>query len=175
MSLIYVTGVSGTGKSSVRKELQQRGYEAHDTDENGFRGWYDLETKQWVDSDLGYNDASREWLRRHHLRIKRAPVEAIVPPDPDKVVFLCGTVPNETDVWDLFDKAIYLIISEKVLRERIASRTNNKFGKHPEELEGILSWHRDSPEAAKRVGAIIIDAEQPLENVVDEVIKAAND
>lgn len=38
MSLIYITGPSGAGKSTVRNELIKRGYEAHDTDEDGMSG-----------------------------------------------------------------------------------------------------------------------------------------
>jgi tRNA uridine 5-carbamoylmethylation protein Kti12 len=41
MPLIYVTGPSGAGKSTVRNELIKRGYEAHDTDEDGMSAWYD--------------------------------------------------------------------------------------------------------------------------------------
>jgi dephospho-CoA kinase len=34
MALIYVIGASGAGKSTVRTELQRRGYMAYDTDED---------------------------------------------------------------------------------------------------------------------------------------------
>jgi dephospho-CoA kinase len=35
MGLIYVTGISGSGKSTVRAELRARGFFAHDVDEDG--------------------------------------------------------------------------------------------------------------------------------------------
>jgi dephospho-CoA kinase len=35
MPFIFVTGISGAGKSTVRIGLVQRGYEAYDTDEDG--------------------------------------------------------------------------------------------------------------------------------------------
>lgn len=170
MSLIYITGVSGTGKSTVRKELQNRGFEAHDTDDNGFRGWFNPETKQFIDSDIGYNEADREWLDKYPLYIKRDMVEKIVPADPSEKVFLCGSVPNANEVWDLFDEVIYLIISEDVLRERIANRTNNRYGKDPAELEAVLGWRANSEQEAQRFGAKMVDATCKIDEVVNEII-----
>ena len=34
MTLIYITGVAGVGKTTVLNELKRRGYEAYDADEN---------------------------------------------------------------------------------------------------------------------------------------------
>ena len=46
MSLFYVTGISGTGKSQVLKELQARDYEAHGTDEHGFANWVNKSSRE---------------------------------------------------------------------------------------------------------------------------------
>lgn len=35
MSLVLITGISTSGKSSIAKELSRRGYEAYDTEHNG--------------------------------------------------------------------------------------------------------------------------------------------
>jgi dephospho-CoA kinase len=35
MALIFITGISGAGKSTIAKELSRRGYEVYDTDEDG--------------------------------------------------------------------------------------------------------------------------------------------
>jgi thymidylate kinase len=48
MSFIYITGPSGSGKSTVRNELIKRGYEAHDTDEDGMSAWYEETMKERV-------------------------------------------------------------------------------------------------------------------------------
>ena len=39
MALYYVTGLSGSGKSSVLRELRARGYHARGVDEDGFADW----------------------------------------------------------------------------------------------------------------------------------------
>ncbi len=43
--LIYITGVAGSGKSTLREELEQRGHRAEDADES-FCAWFDQDGRQ---------------------------------------------------------------------------------------------------------------------------------
>jgi len=40
VSLIFITGISTAGKSTIAKELSGLGYEAHDTEHNGTSVWF---------------------------------------------------------------------------------------------------------------------------------------
>ena len=100
-------------------------------------------------------------------------VRALAPRADDQLVFLCGSTANEHEVWDLFYRVIYLTIDEQTLRDRLASRTSNDFGKAPEELEAILEWHKVAEGEYRRFGAVIVDATAPLPEVVDNVLAAA--
>jgi hypothetical protein len=42
MALLYVTGLSGTGKSAVLSDLLARGYHARGVDEDGYADWVSL-------------------------------------------------------------------------------------------------------------------------------------
>jgi dephospho-CoA kinase len=44
--LIFVTGSSGAGKSTVREEFARRGFEAYDTDEHEIAQWRNKVTGQ---------------------------------------------------------------------------------------------------------------------------------
>jgi hypothetical protein len=44
MPLVYVTGISGAGKSAIRGELIGMGYPAFGTDEDGYGIWLDKTT-----------------------------------------------------------------------------------------------------------------------------------
>jgi hypothetical protein len=57
------------------------------------------------------------------------------------------------------------------MRRRLQERTNNDFGKRPEELELMPRLNRSD---AKPSGAIDVDATQPLDQVVDELLRLAN-
>jgi hypothetical protein len=90
-------------------------------------------------------------------------------------VFLCGSAENEADVRDLFDLIVGLVIDEDTLRYRLATRTTNAFGQHPEELAAALMWNPRMRAIYERHGATIIDASKPVTEVVDSVIDAARD
>jgi dephospho-CoA kinase len=52
MALIYITGASGAGKSTVRTELQRRGYPAYDSDEDRLARWFSTATVDEVRREL---------------------------------------------------------------------------------------------------------------------------
>jgi hypothetical protein len=88
----------------------------------------------------------------------------------DKPVFLCGSVENEDEVWELFDFVICLVLDESTLRERLATRTTNEFGKARVELDAILGWNRTMESTYREFGAFVVNANQPLNDVVDQIL-----
>ena len=100
-------------------------------------------------------------------------VQALAARADGRLVFLCGSTANEHEVWHLFSRVIYLAIDEQTLRDRLASRRSNDFGKAPHELEAILSWHQVGEADYREFGAVVVDATLPLHEVVDQVLDAA--
>lgn len=103
----------------------------------------------------------------------RGRFEAILGRDTNTYAFICGSAANENEVWDLFDVVIYLAVDERTLRHRLANRSGNDFGKEEHELRAILEWHRTGVADYTRYGAVVIDATQSLEAVVDKVVAVA--
>lgn len=174
MPLVYITGISGTGKSTIRHELIKRGYKAFDVDEDGFRSWYNKTTDKTATEQKSWEDTDVDWRKRYWLKLNRNKVEelASLAKTQNELIFLCGTTPNDKDVWDLFSKVISLSISNEALKERLANRTNNDYGKHPDDLKDILGWNTNIDEKMTGYGAVLVNAEQPLNIVVDEIIRA---
>jgi len=172
MSLLYVTGQPGTGKSAVRSELRARGYHARGVDEDGYASWVNR-TAGTID-DFPNDDPDLDfhaWYRAHEWilsaeRIETLSREAAAMGQP---VFLCGIAAGEDTVWHLFDKVLALVADVPTLTERIGAR-GNKFGQAPEELAAILRWHVGYEARYRRFGAVIIDAERPLGSVIDDIL-----
>jgi hypothetical protein len=146
-----VEGLSGAGKSSVYEELIRRGYMAVSTD----RAWK-------VDAESG-RPMSSTWDEQ------RA-VNELERPEPD-VLFVCGSSSDRDRFLPYFTKIFNLRIDDDTMRRRLQERTNNDFGKEPEELEHMLGLNRNDELPA---GAIDVDATQPLAQVVDDVLRLAN-
>jgi dephospho-CoA kinase len=169
VGLVWVTGNSGTGKSTVRIELARRGRLSFDTDEDGMTVWRHRSTGVEVDYPGGGNHPEN-WLEEHGWIIDRPRVERLAELAREQTVFLCGSVENEDEVWDLFDTVVCLVLDESTLRERIAARTTNEFGKRPEELEAILKWNPTMETSYRGLGALVVDANQPLADIVDQIL-----
>jgi adenylate kinase family enzyme len=170
MPLIYITGPSGAGKSTVRNELVKRGYEAHDTDEDGISAWYDnqtLEPVEWPPE----KDRSADWYEKHDYRMSTERVEELAERANTKLIFLCGIPANDKEFREYYDKIICLVIDKEVMQRRVTARTNNGFGKSPDELKLMLYWHGKMLERYGQWGATMIDATQSPNTVVDEIIR----
>ena len=73
----------------------------------------------------------------------------------------------------LCDKVIWLKTDEKTIRERVNNPRDHTYGTRPYELEKAIKGNVIHEEEYKGLGVIMIDARQPLERVVNEVIKSA--
>jgi hypothetical protein len=172
MSLVWVTGNAGTGKSAVCEMLRARGHAAFDSDNEGFSHWIDRATGEAVVEPP--DPVPQGWLDRYGWVFDRARIEALAEASRSRIAFLCGSAENEADVRDLFDAVVSLVADDDVLRHRLATRTTNTFGQHPEELAATLEWNPRLRAVYESYGATIIDASMPLSLVVDGVLDAVS-
>jgi broad-specificity NMP kinase len=151
-----VEGGSGTGKSSVCRELRRRGYKAIDGDnELAYQG--DPETGERTE---GVSHENHIW--------NVGKVREIASNTEDEVIFFCGGSRNFNVFLDLFDKVFVLDVDTETLEQRLDSRTVDDWGAAETERELILRLHAtkgDLPEG------MIIDTARPLNEVVDAIVE----
>ncbi len=170
MPLVWVTGSPGVGKSTVCALLKSLGEVAVDADWEGYNHWVDRLSGEVV-TDPPY-PVPAGWLDSFAWRIGRAEVEALAKSIDRNTLFLCGSVENEVDVWDLFDAVVCLVADNGTLRDRLQTRTTNAFGKHPEELAAVLGGNDSVESIYRRLGATIIDGRRSPREVADAVLGA---
>lgn len=170
MSLYYVTGATGTGKSTIRKALQSKGYIAHDVDEDDFAAFYNKTTGAAEDRPDDHALRTQEWYENHEWRLSSKAVEGLVQSAGDQHIFLCGIASNNEVMRPLFNQVVCLTLDADNLTSRILARTNNDFGKAPDELKSILSWHKSFEARNEANGSIMIDASLPIDTIVNFIL-----
>jgi len=170
MPLIYITGIAGAGKSTIKDELRRRGFEAFGTDEDNLAAFYHNETGENVGNNVPSSVRTEQWRRAHSWKVPREAVEELRDRAKDKPIFLCGVVSNDDEFWGLFSQVIALSIDEATLVQRLRDRPNDSYGKLDHELRDVLEWQETAEEAYVKLGAQIVDSTRPLNEVVDEIL-----
>jgi gluconate kinase len=171
--LVWVTGLSGTGKSSVAERLRELGHCSVDADDDGVSNWRSRATGEIVTSPP-LEERPRDWLERFGWNIDMHRVEALRHRADGRPVFLFGAVENEADVLAVADVVVCLVADAGTLQQRLAMRQTNDFGKAPGDVDAVMSWLGVFEQQHEAIGAAMIDAMQPLSQVVDAVLAAAS-
>jgi shikimate kinase len=148
MKRILLTGISGTGKSTVSEQLAHLGYRALDLDSEGLCEW-----------DADGNELWREDL-----------VAQLLATDSPKALFLAGCAANQVKFYRSFDHIVLLSAPAQVITKRLAGRTNNPYGKHPDELARILDEKQTVEPMLRRTATVEIDTSAPLSQVMDAIL-----
>ncbi|MET0699498.1 MAG: AAA family ATPase [Mycobacterium sp.] len=147
MKRVLLTGMSGTGKSTVVRELVARGYRAVDTDD----GWCEPTP-----------DGRQRW--------RTAAMQQLLHTDTADVLFVAGCEENQVDFYDQFDQIILLAVPVDVLRRRVATRTTNPFGKSSDELARILADHAEVEPLLRRAAGHEVNTAAPIADVVEQIL-----
>ncbi|MEV1176858.1 AAA family ATPase [Nonomuraea sp. NPDC049784] len=155
MAKILVTGMSGTGKSTALEMLAARGHRAVDTDTDQWSHWVTLP------------DGSSDWVWREPA------IRELLANHGEGALFVAGCKSNQGRFYPQFDHVVLLSAPAQILLARIATRTNNPFGKRPEERAAILRDLADVEPLLRATSTVEIDASAPIDKVVQQLEELA--
>jgi shikimate kinase len=141
MARVLVTGMSGVGKSTLLHELTRRGHEAVDTDYDG-----------WTLPDGIWDE----------------PRMAALLAGPGAVV-VSGTVANQGAFYDRFDDVVLLSAPLGVLLDRLATRSNNPYGKTAEHQAEVERYVGEVEPLLRRGATLELDGRRPVAELADVV------
>lgn len=158
MTRILITGMSGTGKSTVIRELVDRGHEAIDLDADAWSHWVP------VDGNPTGANPGHDWMWREDK------LEALLAKPFSEDLFLSGTSPNMGKFLSRFDQVVLLAAPLEIMLERLASRTTNPYGKRPEEVAQVKENLRLIEPRLREIANHEIDTSLPIGQVVDQLV-----
>jgi shikimate kinase len=141
MARVLITGMSGTGKSTLLEVLAKRGHLTVDTDYDG-----------WTLAD-GRWDTTK--------------MSGLLDREPDVVV--AGTVDNQGDFYDRFDHVVLLTAPLGILIERVSSRTTNPYGQTADEQAEIARYVQTVEPLLRRTATIELDGQASTDELAGAV------
>ena len=148
MKRVLLTGMSGTGKSSIVEELVSRGYKA-------------------VDTDYGFCEVQPDGRQRW----REDAIEALLATEDADVLFVAGCDENQWKFRARFDHVVLLSVPLETMVERLTTRTNNPYGKDPEEFRRFLEDVETVEPLLRRDADHEVRATAPLDEVVTTVLR----
>jgi dephospho-CoA kinase len=162
MMRILLTGLSGTGKSTVIAGLAARGYKAVDADCDAFSRW--AAPTSAADVVGPPVEAGRDWVWRED-RIQ----DLLSTVDTD-VLFLAGCAENMGQFFPQFDQIVLLHAPVDVLVERLRIRTTNAYGKRPDEVDRVLGQIETVEPLLRSAAGYELNTSASLEEIVASVL-----
>lgn len=153
MKTILITGMSGTGKTTVILDLQNRGYKAVDLDSDAFSIWVDAEP------DPAYPDnevqPGKDWVwdeqRIHELLAIR---------DTD-LLFVSGCASNMPKFYQSFEHVVLLTAPASTIVGRLQTREGPAYGRSSEEVDRVLRLQQTIEPLLRQRADLEIDTSIP--------------
>lgn len=184
MSLYFITGSAGAGKTTIQKELVSRGYAAYDTDDPEKIGLSALHEKSTGKELARYNEFS--WGRggisfdTHVWGLTNEGLARMVGESANKHVFLVGRLREPMqDLDDALSLRFFLALPDAIIAERLRRRAEQA-----KNDPGVVLWGMDQYQIDftveqnpiltnqyRLLGAVMIDATPEPSIVADEIEK----
>jgi broad-specificity NMP kinase len=164
---VLITGLSGTGKSTVTGALATRGYHAIDADASSWSAW--VAVTHAVEAPDSAAEERGIW-RTHDWLWRADRIHRLLATAEGELLFVSGCAPNMRQFYPQFEHIILLSAPVQVLRERLSTRTTNAYGKHPDELARVLRQLQSVEPQLRRIASLEVDSSAPLDQVIDSLL-----
>ena len=164
---ILVTGIAGSGKSTVCAELKNLGFEAYDIED--LPGFFEMIDRKTGKPPLKYDNDDLAIVKQNEWICDTTKLERLIFNNKSGIVFYCGTGENLSKVYSLFDKVFLLVANKTVLKERLSERPVGDFGRKSDVQKWVFSWKKSWEDRLREKGAIVIKSSGDLRTVTKRI------
>lgn len=160
MKRVLITGMSGTGKSAVVRELAARGYQATDLDTP--------EWSQWVEADASDSltpAQGKDWVWREDR------VRALLSGHAQGTLFVSGCAENMHRLYALIETIILLSAPVETILERLEGRSPHGYGHTAEERDRVVELIASIEPLLRESADHEVDSRGTVEATVDAILR----
>jgi adenylate kinase family enzyme len=169
MPFVYITGAPGVGKTTLQKELNSRHLIVYDIDDHELGGAHNKSSGKRVLIPSA-EDRAPEWYDEHEWRIDYAAINSLKDKATNETIFVCGVAPDDETIIGLFDRIFYIDLDENNLKQRITARTDNDYGKNPNELIQIIERKKKLDARYAASDATIVNGKMSPREIADYIL-----
>jgi broad-specificity NMP kinase len=165
---ILITGISGSGKSTIIMKLAEMGYQTIDLDTSNTCIWVNKKTEKEASYQEG---AGPVWIENHRWQVVTPKlVDLISSFSQEQDIYVSGKVARKQlgEIIEIFDVIYLLKPHDSIINERLATRISNvnNFAKNQDEREIITKNRNKFEQACVEAGAISLDNQGTVEDII---------
>ncbi|MDQ8732031.1 AAA family ATPase [Bradyrhizobium sp. LHD-71] len=160
MKRVLITGMSGTGKSAVVRELAARGHRAVDLDTPEWSEWIDVDPSDPLTPEKG-----KDWVWREEQ------VRALLSSHDQGTLFVSGCAENMARLFPFIDKIVLLSAPIATIMKRLEARSSNGYGSTEEERRKVSRLIAQIEPLLRDAADDEIDTTGPVHTTVDEILR----
>lgn len=171
---IFVTGVAGSGKSTVSQELNKLGYKAYDIEDDVY-GLFVMVRKDTGEPYTDYDNSDIAKVNNARWVCDLDKLKALIDTQNEDMAFYCGIAHDNKKLIPLFSKSILLQVSPEVLDSRLLTREGtDNFANTKAGRERVLSWKDEFEQKMIQAGMLPINADSSAEQVAKDILNLVN-
>ena len=168
---VLITGVSGTGKTTVARHFKELGFDSADI-EDDVAGMFKMVHKGTQKIFVGYDNANPEHIKSADWICNVEKLKTYLASQKSELAFYSGIASNMDDILPLFDKIIVLQPNAKILNERLKNREGtDDIGNNQAGRDTVLGWKDWWEDKMQKKGATLIDANGSPDEICKEIIR----
>jgi shikimate kinase len=160
MKRVLITGMSGTGKSAVVRELIRRGYWAVDLDTPDWSEWVDVDPVDQLTPAGG-----KDWIWQEDR------VRALLSRKDQGLLFVSGCAENMQRLFPLIETIILLSAPAATIMERLEARSSDGYGSTDGERQKVGELIATIEPLLRQSADHEIDSSGPTSCTVDGILK----
>jgi hypothetical protein len=168
LMLVHVTGVPGTGKSTLRPQLDAAGFLAADGDD-GICAWFDRATGNQV-SNMPLGRRTADWYENYQWRPIPGTIERLSAECANRTGFLLGVFGDAAVQGEHFGARFFLTAPTGVIEARLRLRDGHGYDTRFAAFGGLLAWQEAAESHWAREGYVPLDAARPVTAIANELL-----
>ena len=167
---ILITGVTGVGKTTLTKRLQELGKESYSIED--IEGMFEVYKKGTREVFENYDVTNLEHIDNSDWICDVNMLKELLAKQKTDIAFYCGVAANLDEITPFFNKVILLKVNSEKLYERLLNREGKEqeMGSTEETRQSVFDWKDWWENEMETMGVLTVNADGNPDDVAKKIL-----